>query len=196
MFSVKKATSKNSIFNITTGINNAGGDSEYSLDQSNAPSTPIAGGKDINKLRFDSAEFLYKILIGRYNEEGNNAHLIQVYQKLASAYEQQGNVGKQLLYYTRIEAIVGKFGKPFERGRLYNNLGKVHASQGRYAEALDNFKKTEIQCQFAAIEPNKPCENEELLYINMGIALHNTGKTKDGLHWPVWSILSLLFISM
>jgi tetratricopeptide (TPR) repeat protein len=134
MFSVKKATSKNSIFNITTGINNAGGDSEYSLDQSNAPSTPIAGGKDINKLRFDSAEFLYKILIGRYNEEGNNAHLIQVYQKLASAYEQQGNVGKQLLYYTRIEAIVGKFGKPFERADCI-------ITSGKYMQAKDVMQK-------------------------------------------------------
>jgi class 3 adenylate cyclase len=181
MFSVKKASSKNSIFIITTGINNAGSDSEFIGEASNIQAIPAPAGKDINKLRFDSAEFLYKILISRYNEENNNTHLIQVYQKLASAYEQQGNAGKQLLYYTRIEAIVDKFGKPFERGRLYNNLGKVHASQGRYAEALDNFKKTEIQCQFAAISPNKPCENEELLYINMGIALHNTGKTKDGL---------------
>ena len=181
LYSVNHSEDKGSLFNITTGVNNTGGDSEY-ID----PNTLSAGGvnsntKNLNKLRFDSAQFLYKILIAKYREEGNNTHLIQIYQKIASAYEQEGDVGKQLLYYIRIEDIVSKFGKPHERGRLYNNLGKVYAAQGKYDEALENFKKTEIQCQFAAVEPNKPCENEELLFINMGVVLHNVKRTKEGL---------------
>jgi adenylate cyclase len=176
LYSVKRVNEKNALFSITTGVDNGLGDSEY-VEPSN---TPV---KDVNKLRFDSAEFLYKILMVKYKEDGNNAHLIQIYQKMANAYEQQDNVGKQLLYYIRIEDIVSKFGKPYERGRLYNNLGKVYAAQGKYEEALDNFKKTEIQCQFAAMSPNKPCENEELLYINMGVVLHNMRRTKEGLSY-------------
>ncbi len=175
---ILESNSKMQLYDIQTMIGRASAASDSEIPEAANSATKT---KTANQLRFDSAEFLYKILIAKYREEGNNAHLIQIYQKIASAYEQQGNVGKQLLYYVRIEDIVAQYGKPHERGRLYNNLGKVYAAQGDFQKALDNFEKTELQCKYAATEPNKPCENPELLYTNMGVVLHNLGRTKEGL---------------
>ena len=133
-------------------------------------------------MRYDTAEFYYKMLIAKYKNGSNNPHLVQIYQKLAGAYNESGNYGKSLLYYLRIEDIVSRFGVPYEKGRLYNNLGKVYATLGDYQKAIDYFEKTEIQCQFAA-DIGQPCESPEVLYINMGIALHNIHKTREGLEY-------------
>ncbi len=173
---ILESNNRQQLYDYQTLIRN--GDTAADSDVPENGTSPKA--KQINQLRFDSAEFLYKILISKYREESDNTHLIQIYQKIASAYEQQGNVGKQLLYYVRIEDIVGRFGKPHERGRLYNNLGKVYAAQGDFQKALDNFEKSELQCKYAAIEPNRPCDNDELLYTNMGVVLHNLGRHKEG----------------
>lgn len=134
------------------------------------------------EMRYDSAEFFYKTLINKYKDEGNNPRLVQIYQKLAGAYNESGNLGKTLLYYLRIEDIVSRFGKPEEKGRLYNNLGKVYADLADYRKALEYFNKTEIQCE-AAENAGSACELMEMLYINKGIALHNTGNTKAGMDY-------------
>ena len=57
-------------------------------------------------MRFDSAEYFYKELIIKYKEEGNNPRLVQIYQKLANAYDQNGDPGKSLYYYLPIEDLV------------------------------------------------------------------------------------------
>jgi adenylate cyclase len=178
LYGIMEATNRLQQYDIHNIIGTGNGAADSDVPDGSGKATK---GKNLNEMRFDSAEFLYKILIAKYKEDGNNAHLIQIYQKIASAYEQQGNVGKQLFYYLRIEDIVSKFGKPHERGRLYNNLGKVYAAQGEYQKALENFEKTEIQCRFAAVEPNKPCDNEELLFTNIGVSMHNLGRTKEGI---------------
>lgn len=133
-------------------------------------------------MQYDTAEYFYKQLITKYKGDGNYSHLIQIYQKLASAYSETGNSGKTLLYYLRIEDIITRFGEPYEKGRLFNNLGKVYATLGDYKKALEYFQKTELQCQFAAAA-GMPCSLPELLYVNMGIALHNTNATKEGIKY-------------
>jgi adenylate cyclase len=133
-------------------------------------------------MQYDTAEFFYKKLITKYKEDGNYGHLVHIYQKLATAYSETGNSGKTLLYYLRIEDIITRFGQPYEKGRLFNNLGKVYAKLGDYKKALDYFKKTELQCQFAEAA-GVPCSLPELLYVNMGIALHNTNSTKEGINY-------------
>lgn len=133
-------------------------------------------------MQYDTAEYYYKKLITRYKEEGNYSHLVHIYQKLATAYSETGNSGKTLLYYLRIEDIITRFGQPFEKGRLFNNLGKVYATLNDYKKALEYFKKTELQCQFAEAA-GAPCSLPELLFVNMGIALHNTNATKEGINY-------------
>lgn len=148
----------------------------------NLPVVEKAADAALMESRYDSAEFYYKILTNRYKEDRNYSRLIQIYQKLAGAYNQSGNLGKTLLYYLRIEDIIEEFGQPFEKGRLYNNLGKVYADLGDYAKALEYFKKTEAECSLAEDKAH-PCELQELLYVNMGIALHNNGNTPAGLKY-------------
>ena len=126
-------------------------------------------------LRYDSAEVYYKALIVRYREVGDNPQLIQIYQKLASAYDQKGDAGKSLYYYLPIEALIERYGTTQEKSLLYNNLGRQYVSLGDYVKALKYFRDAELLCIYI------PCDYPEVLYANMGIAMHNTGDTKGGI---------------
>ncbi len=128
-------------------------------------------------MRFDSAEYFYKELIIKYKEEGNNPRLVQIYQKLANAYDQNGDPGKSLYYYLPIEDLVERFGTSPERGLLYNNLGRQYAALRDFPKALEYFRKAELQCIYIT------CDYPEVMFANMGIALHNTGDTKEGIEY-------------
>jgi class 3 adenylate cyclase len=128
-------------------------------------------------MRFDSAEYFYKELIVKYKEEGNNGRLVQIYQKLANAYDQNGDPGKSLYYYLPIEDLVERFGTSQERGLLYNNLGRQYAALRDFPKALEYFQKAELQCVYIT------CDYPEVMFANMGIALHNTGDTKKGIEY-------------
>jgi len=128
-------------------------------------------------MRFDSAEYFYKELILKYKEEGNNPRLVQIYQKLANAYDQNGDAGKSLYYYLPIEDLVERFGTSPERGLLYNNLGRQYAALRDFPKALEYFRKAELQCIYIT------CDYPEVMFANMGIALHNTGDSKQGIEY-------------
>lgn len=128
-------------------------------------------------MRFDSAEYFYKELIYKYKEDGNNPRLVQIYQKLANAYDQNGDAGKSLYYYLPIEDLVERFGTSQERGLLYNNLGRQYAALRDFLKALEYFRKAELQCIYIT------CDYPEVMFANMGIALHNTGNTKEGIEY-------------
>jgi len=125
----------------------------------------------------DSAEFVYKKLILKYKEDNNTLRLVQIYQKLANAYDQGGNYAKSLYYYLPIEVLIERSSDLQQRAILYNNLGRQYANLRDYGKALEYFKKAEIQCDFIL------CEYPDVLYANMGIALHNTGNTKQGIEY-------------
>jgi class 3 adenylate cyclase len=126
-------------------------------------------------MQFDSAEIFYKELIIKYREDGNHPRLVQIYQKLANAYDQHGDPGKSLYYYLPIQDIVERFGTTREQSLLYNNLGRQYAALNDYPKALEYFRKAELQCAYI------PCDYPEVLWANIGIALHNTGQTKEGI---------------
>lgn len=136
-----------------------------------------AGDAALLDMHFDSAEVYYKKLIGYYKASGDYPRQVQIYQKLANAYNDNDNPGKGLFYYLYIEDIVERFGSPVERGLLYNNLGKQYAVLNDYGKALTYFRKAELQCSYI------PCEYPEVLYANIGVALHNTGSTKQGIEY-------------
>ncbi len=128
-------------------------------------------------MRFDSAEFFYKTLIVKYKNEGNNPHLVQIYQKLANAYDQRNDPGKSIYYYTAIEHIIETFGTPQEKSLLYNNLGRQYVRDRDYTKALEYFRKAELQCIYI------PCDYPEVMYANLGVALHNTGDSRRGIDY-------------
>jgi adenylate cyclase len=140
------------------------------------------GDVGLAAMQYDTAELHYKILIERFKSEGNNPRLVQIYQKLAGTYQAGQDYFKSLYYYLLIENLIERFGEPYEKGRLYNNLGKVYITLGDYRKALSYFNKAETQCDFAA-NTKAPCELPEVFYTNMGIAQHNTGDTKTGLNY-------------
>lgn len=127
--------------------------------------------------RFDSAEIYYKKLIIKYKNEGNNPHLVQIYQKLATAYDQRNDQGKSIYYYTAIEHIIETYGSPQEKSLLYNNLGRQYVRDRDYVKALEYFRKAELQCIYI------PCDYPEVMYANLGVALHNTGDSKRGIEY-------------
>ena len=128
-------------------------------------------------MRFDSAEILYKDLIVKYKSEGNNPRLVQIYQKRAQAYDQNGDAGKSLYFYLLLQDIIEKAGTTQEQSLLYNNLGRQYATLRDYPKALEYFRKAELQCAYI------PCDYPEVLWANMGIALHNTGESKRGIEY-------------
>lgn len=128
-------------------------------------------------MRFDSAEILYKDLIVKYKSENNYPRLVQIYQKRAQAYDQNGDAGKSLYFYHLLKDIIEKAGTTQEQSLLYNNLGRQYASLRDYSKALEFFGKAELQCAYI------PCDYPEVLWANMGIAFHNTGETKRGLEY-------------
>jgi len=130
-------------------------------------------------MRFDSAEILYRDLIARYKGEGNNPRLVQIYQKRAQAYDQNGDAGKSLYFYLLLQDIIERVGTTQEQALLYNNLGRQYASLQDYSKALEYFRKAELQCAYIT------CEYPEVLWSNMGIALHNTGESKRGIEYLI-----------
>lgn len=128
-------------------------------------------------MRFDSAEILYKELIVKYKADGNYPRLVQIYQKRAQAYDQNGDPGKSLYYYLTLKDIIEKAGSTREQSLLYNNLGRQYAALGEYNNAIEYFQKAELQCAYI------PCDYPEVLWANMGIALHNVGESKRGIEY-------------
>jgi adenylate cyclase len=138
------------------------------------------GDAALAEQQYDTAEVYYKVLMGHYRSDGNNPRLVQIYQKMANGYTESGNFGKVLYYYLRIEDLIERFGEPYEKGRLYNNLGKVYVTLADYRKALEYFRKAELQCQFAG-NASTPCDLPEVFFANMGVVLHNTGDSKGGI---------------
>ncbi len=134
-----------------------------------------AADASLYDMRFDSAEIFYKSLIIKYKAEGNYPRLVKIYQKLARAYDENGDAGKSLYYYLPIQDIIEKSGTTQEQSLLYNNLGRQYAALQDYNKALEYFRKSELQCKYI------PCDYPEVLWANIGIALHNTGNTKEGI---------------
>jgi class 3 adenylate cyclase/tetratricopeptide (TPR) repeat protein len=128
-------------------------------------------------MKFDTAEIYYKQLIIKFKEEGNNPRLVQIYQKLANAYDQRSDSGKSIYYYTAIENIIETYGTPQEKSLLYNNLGRQYVRDRDYPKALEYFRKAELQCVYI------PCDYPEVMYANLGVAYHNTGNTRRGIEY-------------
>ncbi|MEQ1745347.1 MAG: adenylate/guanylate cyclase domain-containing protein [Saprospiraceae bacterium] len=129
----------------------------------------------LQESRYDSAELAYKPLIAHYDEQGDYPHLVQVYQKLANAEGRPAADTSGLVYYRRVEEILEHHGYPEERAVMYNNMGKQYAVRSDYVRALEYFRKAELQCGYIN------CDYLDVVYANLGIALHNTGDTKKGI---------------
>mgnify|MGYP002147254093 CR=1 FL=1 len=127
--------------------------------------------------KFDSAEIYYKKLLIKFREDGNNPRLVQILQKLAQSYDQRNDSGKSIYYYTAIERIIETYGSPQEKSLLYNNLGRQYVRDRDYPKALEYFRKAELQCVYI------PCDYPEVMYANLGVALHNTGDTRRGIEY-------------
>jgi adenylate cyclase len=127
------------------------------------------------ELHFDTAEMYYNPLITKYRQEGDFRKLIQVYQKMALAHERKGDVKGSLSNYMLIADIIEREGNYEEEASLYNNLGRQYTLLRAYDSALRYFRLAEDRCSYIA------CEHPELLWANMGVALHNTGDSKQGI---------------
>jgi len=144
-----------------------------------------AGDASLFDLRFDSAAYFYKPLINRFSNDGNNPRLVQIYQKLAAAYDQNRLPAKSLEYYRKIEFLIEHFGKNKEKALLYNNLGRQLTLLKDFSAALNYFKKAELQCKYTT------CNFYDILYANIGIAMHNTGDSKTGIEYLIKALDTL-----
>lgn len=55
--------------------------------------------------------------------------------------------------------------------------GRQYAALRDFPKALEYFQKAELQCVYIT------CDYPEVMFANMGIALHNTGDTKKGIEY-------------
>ncbi|TNE60699.1 MAG: tetratricopeptide repeat protein [Bacteroidetes bacterium] len=158
---------------------NAGRYYQLALDLSPEDYTTMEKAADacLLNMQYDSAEVIYKVLIQHYKYNRTYPKLVKIYQKLANAYGEYGEAGKGLFYYLRIEDIIEYNGYPEERAVMYNNMGKQYAALNDYAKALEYFRKAELQCEYIN------CDYIELVYANIGIALHNTGDSQQGVSY-------------
>ena len=136
-----------------------------------------AADASLNNLQFESADSIYQQLIAGCRESYNLPCQTRIYQKQAAAYDQNGNSGKSLYFYLRIKDIIERSGTTIEQSLLYNNLGRQYATLRDYETALEYFRKAELQCKFI------DCDYNEILFANIGIALHNTGQTREGIEY-------------
>jgi class 3 adenylate cyclase/tetratricopeptide (TPR) repeat protein len=136
-----------------------------------------AADASLYNLQFDSADSIYQKLTITCRESYNLPCQTRIYQKLAAAYDQDGNPGKSLYYYLRIKDIIEQSGTTIEQSLLYNNLGRQYAILRDYEAALEYLRKAELQCKFI------DCDYNEILFANIGIALHNTGQTREGIEY-------------
>jgi len=127
------------------------------------------------ELHFDTAEMYYNPLITKYRQGSEFRKLIQIYQKMALAHEQKGDIQGSLSNYMLIADIIEREGNYQEEALLYNNLGRQYTLLRAYDSALRYFRLAEDRCTYI------DCEHPELLWANMGIALHNTGDSKQGI---------------
>jgi tetratricopeptide (TPR) repeat protein len=69
-----------------------------------------AADASLYNLQFDSADSIYQKLTITCRESYNLPCQTRIYQKLAAAYDQDGNPGKSLYYYLRIKDIIEQSG--------------------------------------------------------------------------------------
>ncbi len=132
----------------------------------------------LSESKIDSADAIYERLLQHFEDQGNTTKLIQVYQKLANAYDNAGNTERGLFYYRAIENLVHRTGSSStEKAVMYNNIGKQYARAKDYKNALEYFDRARILCEYI------DCDYLDLVYANLGIALHNTGNSRLGMEY-------------
>lgn len=129
---------------------------------------------------YELAGEIYDQIEAYYKQAHNHPRLINIYQKQINAYNTAGNYGMALLYYLRTKDIIERFGTDKERAVLYNNIGRQFIMEQKYGEAVEYLRKAELQCQYTG---TGDCMDLEVLYANMGVALENQGKTKEGIEY-------------
>jgi adenylate cyclase len=145
------------------------------LEPGNLAVIEKAGDAAVYDARLDSATVYYQSLINTYQERNDFGRVVQILRKLADANERAELFQASLDYYLQIEEIIERHGTPDERSVLYNNLGRQYARMFNYEKAVEYFRKAELQCVYT------PCEYMDVLYANLGIALHNTGHSDEGI---------------
>lgn len=133
------------------------------------------GDAYLREALFDSALVCYQPLLDIAQNQGKWTRLVQLYQKIANAYDGHGDPKKSLEYYRMVENWIENLGSIQDRSLLYNNLGRQYTLIKDFPNALKYLRKAELQCSYI------PCEYPEVMYANLGIALHNTSNSKEGL---------------
>lgn len=128
----------------------------------------------------DSAKFWFNQLIFRFKESGDLVGQIRIYQKLANAYnkfpDSLSMSSSALNYLLRMRDLVAKTGNVAAQTVLFNNIACQFTRLRDYPPAVEYFKKVELQCGYITCDKG-------LLFTNLGIALHNSGQSKEGLDY-------------
>ncbi len=130
----------------------------------------------------DSAKTYFNQALFRLQKRDDLVGQIRIYQKLASAYNKFSDslqmASTALNYLLRLEKLVDRTGNLDQRSILHNNIACQFTRLEDFGQAVEYFKKVELQCGY----PNVTCDRS-LLYTNLGIALHNSGRSKEGIDY-------------
>ena len=128
----------------------------------------------------DSAKFYYNQVLSESGKKDDLVGQIRIYQKLADAYNRFPDslymTSRALNYLLSMRRLVELTGDKNAETILYNNIACQFTKVQNYKEAVDYFKKVELQCGYITCDRG-------LLFTNLGIALHNAGRSKEGIDY-------------
>lgn len=131
-------------------------------------------------LRPDSAKFYYNQVLFQIKKKDDHVGQIRIYQKLADAYNRfpdSTNLRNIALnYLLEMRRFVELTGDKNAQTILFNNIACQYTRAQNYPEAVEYFKKVELQCGYITCDRG-------LLFTNLGIALHNAGRSREGIDY-------------
>ncbi len=129
-------------------------------------------------LKPDSARTYYALVLADAQKRGDLTGQIRLHQKLADAYgrfpDTTRMAQKTLNYLLAMRRLVELTGDKNAETVLFNNIAVQYTRMQEYALAVEYFQKVELQCGYISCDKG-------LLFTNLGIALHNAGRSREGI---------------
>jgi adenylate cyclase len=138
------------------------------------------GDSFAQKGRPDSARTYYVQVLSNAQKRGEIRSEIRLLQKLADAFNKFPDslnlTSVALNYMLRMRRPVELLGEKSVETVLFNNIACQFTRLQDFPNAVEYFQKVELQCGYITCDKG-------VLFTNLGIALHNSGRSREGIEY-------------